>query len=109
MASADGQWPAFERAAQMLFLLNCSFFAWLLVCAREVVMQSDAVGALRAGQRVAHGTWPRSRADAGEILMCSALLAAVVGVGADAFGGWALVSGRLGAARACRAVDAPGC
>ena len=33
----DTLWPAFERAAQMLFLLQCSFFAWLLVCAPEVV------------------------------------------------------------------------
>ena len=36
-AGTSEMWPAFERAAQMLFLLQCSFFAWLLVCAPEVV------------------------------------------------------------------------
>ena len=54
-ASPDALWPAFERAAQMLFLLQCSFFAWLLVCAPEVIgvlfgpQWTEAVVVVQAG------------------------------------------------------------
>ena len=97
----DTLWPAFERAAQMLFLLQCSFFAWLLVCAPEVVgvlfgpqwvqavvlVQAGAVGGMLWAPCALANALLTARGHAREQLQVNlvygALLATAVGVGAS--------------------------
>ena len=99
--SPDTLWPAFERAAQMLFLLQCAFFAWLLVCAPEVVgvlfgpqwteavvlVQAGAVGGMLWAPCGLANAVLTARGHAREQLKVNlvygALLAAAVGVGAS--------------------------
>ena len=100
-AGTNELWPAFERAAQMLFLLQCAFFAWLLVCAPEVVavlfgpQWTEAVVVVQAGA-VGGMLWApcglanavlTARGHAREQLQVNlvygALLAAAVGTGAS--------------------------
>lgn len=101
VAPFDALWPAFERAAQMLFLLQCSFFAWLLVCAPEVisvlfgpqwteavvVVQAGAVGGMLWAPCGLANALLTARGHAREQLRVNlvygALLAAAVGVGAS--------------------------
>lgn len=97
----DALWPAFERATQMLFLLQCGFFAWLLVCAPEVIsvlfgpqwteavvlVQAGAVGGMLWAPCALANALLTARGHAREQLhvnlVYGALLAAAVGVGAS--------------------------